>query len=333
MSQFNRKVTVLVDVFRKIGSEESNIQFEWDSSNVAIEAVVKKSNKPEGNSAQVTLWNISEERAYYISTAVKATITILAGHINSTGTGVLYVGDVTGISPVKQGADIGTVYNLSTGGAERRKGQVTVSLTGQTTTRSIVEQVLEGSGIAANLPEDFVGSNYSRGYADAGNRIRLIQNALKGTGYTFTIEDNILEISTTSLEEGQSIGSTTYVVTLSASSGLIGTPQPKMEQQQKGGLSVGVHKLAGSGLSAQKNAVLTDAGVDTEGDASATTAVEVIAGYEIESLLNPLLRPNGVVLVDSPSIAGKPAFVIDHLTHNIQSHGAQFTTKMMIKRA
>jgi hypothetical protein len=133
---------------------------------------------------------------------------------------------------------------------------------------------------------------------------------------------------------------TYWRATISAETGLIGIPQPVMEQQNIGGSGggvgrVGVHQLAGSPRDqAMQQEVLDRAGVSTESvSETPTRTIQVIAGYDIECLLNPMIHPGGEIEVISDAILGdNTIFKVDSVTHNIETHGKRFTSKAMIKR-
>lgn len=253
--------------------------------NLRVQFKVKKSIEKEPNECEATIYNLSESsRAALQSKGSR--IVIEAGYGRDTAQ--IFSGDSRFIDHSHQGADWLTKIQCSDGERAYRYTRVNESFAAGQSRGTVFRRLVQGSGLdtrEAQQTVDGLLGQLTQGYAAFGKLSTELDRLLKGTGLTWSIQDNRLQV----LQEDAPTKDT--AVLLSSSSGLIGSP---------------VH------------------GSPVEGSAPGTVTRKPQV-LKVKSLLQPAIRPGGRIKLDVENKQlDNAVFRVLTVTHTGDTHGQDF---------
>jgi hypothetical protein len=206
---FKRKIRVVVNTI--------------EITDLAMTFTVKKSLKPEPNTADLTIHNLNPDHRSALEQLKTATVLIEAGY--EEGTSTLFVGDLRTAVSVDEGPNI--ITKLSSGDGEKavKQARVKVSLKkGAANPAKVLESVAKSLGVQEGNLSQALGklsglSNcFSEGAVISGSAFKEMNAVCKSLGLTWSIQDGKLQIlSLRTALEG-------VAIKLSPSTGLIGSP-------------------------------------------------------------------------------------------------------------
>lgn len=184
---------------------------------------VKKTLKPEPNTAEVTIFNLNPDHRSALEQLKVATVLIEAGY--QDGTSTLFLGDLrTGVS-TREGPDY--VTKLSSGDGEKKIKKARAKVTmkkGVATPAKVLEAVAKSLGVGAGNLKQALGqlsgitNHFSEGVVITGSSFREMNAICKSLGLIWSVQNGKLQIlSARKALEGAAI-------LLNKDTGLIGSP-------------------------------------------------------------------------------------------------------------
>ncbi len=192
-------------------------------SNLDCVFKVKKNLKPEANTCDLKIFNLSETSRHMLETPKKLVLRLEAGYVGQVGQ--LYLGEVRSATSAREGPSI--VTHIETGDSEKElqtahislsigpKVPITVALT------AIAREFKVGIGnvgvAAAKLAARGVAP-FGPGSAIFGSAVDAMNDICRSADLEWSIQDGVLQL----LDRGKALEG--LAVLLSASTGLIGSP-------------------------------------------------------------------------------------------------------------
>jgi hypothetical protein len=215
---FNRlvRVTVIPTVIGKYqtGDTVDAIVIE----NLRVQFKVAKDNKPEPNTAEILISNLSEQTRARLSD--KGTRVILeAGYPGTLAQ--LFSGDATFVDQLRDGADWVTKIECGDGERAYNRARVNESFAPDTEASHVVTTVAKRIGLdIGNLQDqsEQIKGQFSNGYSARGTAATVLNKLLKAQGLEWSIQDGTLQV----LQPGKP--NKDLAIELSPESGLIGSP-------------------------------------------------------------------------------------------------------------
>lgn len=207
----DRRIRVVIDTLE--------IQF------LAMNFRIRKSLKPEPNTADLTVINLNEDHISALEQKKTASVLIEAGYMGGTST--LFLGDLRTALTTTQGAD--TLTTLSSGDGEKavKTARTKISIRkGTATPAKVLEAIAKSLGVGeGNLSQALntvrsagIANHFSEGVAISGSAFREMNAICKSLNLTWSIQDKKLQIlPLRKALDGQAI-------LLSKSTGMIGSP-------------------------------------------------------------------------------------------------------------
>jgi hypothetical protein len=207
---FRRKIRVVVDTI--------------EITDLHMTVQVKKSLKPEPNTAELKIWNLNPDHRSYLEQRKTSTVLIEMGYVDGIST--IFLGDLRNATSVDEGPDI--VTSLTSGDGEKaiRSARINVSLKKDTKPDQVLRSVAESLGVnQGNLDQaiaQFTGqgirNHFTQGTVITGSAYREMTNICKSFGLTWSVQNGALQI----LALRQTLENS--AVRLAADTGLIGSP-------------------------------------------------------------------------------------------------------------
>ena len=186
---------------------------------------VKKSLKPEPNTATVAIWNLNEDSRKSLEEKEEIPVQIIAGYKGSETT--IYLGNLRRARSEQQGPDIVTTLTSGDGEKEYKTSRVNKSYKKGTPIKTVVKDLasslgaslgnLQGTTEAAKL----VGTSdtsLKHGVVMVGSVSREFTQLLGAANLEWSIQDTVLQV----LKKKENLKSP--AILLSASSGMLGSP-------------------------------------------------------------------------------------------------------------
>lgn len=185
---------------------------------------VKKSLRPEPNTAEVHIINLNRDHRSQLEELTEVPVQIEAGYKDATS--VLFLGNLRRAISMRDGANIITSISSGDGEKELRKARVNVALIPGTTTDQVLRLVALSLGVGtgnldkaiSTLNFSTVGNLFTKGTVLSGNAAREMSNLCRSVGLTWSVQNGKLQI----LPLGQALQGT--AIKLTPSTGLVGTP-------------------------------------------------------------------------------------------------------------
>jgi hypothetical protein len=219
--QFGREGTLILS---QVGSADGT-----RVSGLRIAFNIEKSTEGGSNTARIQVWNLSEKTRAILSEKA-AYVTLEAGYTGATK--ILATGEVTEFRHTKQGPDRITELVLQDGFSDLTKTQFAKSFPKGTEVSAVVEEIVAAfkNVKKTGVRTDFIslGKQLFTGGTFTGQAKKLIDDLLKPFNATMYVENNELHIVTEN-ESKQAL-----VYTLSANTGLVGSPATKTLDERTG---------------------------------------------------------------------------------------------------
>ena len=195
-----------------------------DLSNLAMKFKVKSSLKPEPNTADVEVYNLSDAHRSQLETETAQVLKLEVGYGDRTHQ--IFLGEVRTCYTQVNGPDRITKFSSGDGEQAVLGTRIRVTYGNQIQVDTAISEIAKVLGIgvgnlapvAAKLKAKGLASIYPQGVALSGNAWRELQTIARSCGLEATIQDGALML----LEVGQALAGS--AVRLSPSTGLIGSP-------------------------------------------------------------------------------------------------------------
>lgn len=195
-----------------------------DLSKLAMKFKVKSSLKPEPNTCDVEVYNLSDAHRSQLETLTAQTLKLSVGYNNRTHQ--IFLGQVRTCFTEVNGPDRITKFSSGDGEQAVLGTRIRVTFGNQIFIDNAIQQIAKVLGVgvgnlapvAAKLRQKGVTSIYPQGVALSGNAWRELITICKSCGLEAAIQDGALLI----LEQGKALEGS--AVRLASDSGLIGSP-------------------------------------------------------------------------------------------------------------
>ncbi|TAY66557.1 hypothetical protein ELG88_09825 [Rhizobium leguminosarum] len=192
---------------------------------IRIEFNIDKDTSSSANSAEITIFNLSESHRNSVGKEFDA-ITLEAGYIPPEGdgnVGVIFKGAVRDVEHRREGPNILTIISCGDGSKALRRATISKSFPKGTPVKDVVDELakqIEKEGVSLGewkFPEDVENKTFKRPYAVCGSCARELDTIGRGNGFYWNIQNETMEI----VPGDGFIGG---VVLITPETGMIGTP-------------------------------------------------------------------------------------------------------------
>lgn len=181
---------------------------------------VQKVDVSSANTCKITLWNFN--RAHLAALNEKdCVVTLKAGYGSSMP--LIFIGNITRIETVLDGADIMTEIEAIDGRVELRDTYVSLSYKGTISTKTVMQDVAGQMGVPVTFSYNAVFSDYPNGFSFIGAGKSALDKVCAPTGLIWEIQNGILQIK----RKNDTMSREVFL--LSPDSGLIGVPKKLTE--------------------------------------------------------------------------------------------------------
>lgn len=221
---FNRDVVVTIGSKRIASRPKSDPEI--TKPTLRIRFRINKSLGRDPNTAELTLWNLSEESRAAFQEEGNPPVVVEAGYVDETTQ--VFSGDLFRASNVRNGLDWETTIEVGDGAASYRKSRISESFGPGTSVEDVVNKIVDSmKGLGAGNVLDKLGEGSLRGGVDEFSKGRSIvglsaeklDEVLSSAGIDYSIQDGMLQ----ALKPNETTGDD--AVQLDAASGLIGSPE------------------------------------------------------------------------------------------------------------
>jgi hypothetical protein len=215
--QFHRRarLTIAVPVGERLNEYGANVV---EVTDLRFTFKVTKNLAKEPNTAEVELWNLSEQTRAEMQDKVLR-VTLEAGYGDDLST--VFVGDSRHVDSAPEGPDWKTKIELGDGERAYRHGRVRESFRAGARVTAVLQKVADSMQLDSTQVlgvDGLRGRQYVAGYVAHGRASRELDKILKGYGYEWSVQDGKLQVLAPEAATAES------VVDLSAESGLVGSP-------------------------------------------------------------------------------------------------------------
>jgi hypothetical protein len=187
---------------------------------------IEKTDKPEANSAHISIYNLSKDTHDKICVAGNH-CTLKAGYADETIAAILF-GDVVKGTRKKSGMDYVTELEVKDGRAAVMAGQVSVSYAKDTDALTIAQDMIDAIGLPSKGAELIPsGANYPGAFSGMGQAADILREVLNKYDLKYTIQNEMIYI----LKEGEASKSTG--LRLTPETGLLTIPQPVSDKTEE----------------------------------------------------------------------------------------------------
>jgi hypothetical protein len=192
---------------------------------IRIEFNIDKDTSSSPNSAEITIFNLSESHRNSVGKEFDA-ITLEAGYIPPEGdgnVGVIFKGAVRDVEHRREGPNILTIISCGDGSKALRRATISKSFPKGTPVKDVVDELakqIEKEGVSRGewkFPDDVESKKFKRPYAVCGSCVRELDTIGRGNGFYWNVQNETMEI----VPGDGFIGD---VVLISPETGMIGTP-------------------------------------------------------------------------------------------------------------
>jgi hypothetical protein len=195
-------------------------------NNLKIAFEIEKTDKPETNTAKISIYNLSKDTHDKICVAGNH-CTMKAGYADETITAILF-GDVVKGTRKKSGTDYVTEIEVKDGRIAVMAGQVSVSYAKDMDALTIVQDMIDAIGLPSKgtelIPSD---AKYPGAFADIGQAADILREVLNKYDLRYTVQNEMIYI----LKDGEASESTG--LRLTPETGLLTSPQPVSDKTEE----------------------------------------------------------------------------------------------------
>lgn len=167
---------------------------ELDVSNLDISFSVKKSLKPEPNTCEIRIRNLSPEHCNLLATPKKLPVRLEAGYVGALS--VLYLGDMRTVATTKEVTETITELTSATAEDQHRKAKMNVPISGKAPWE-VLEAMVKGFGVGEGNAKQMIAALKSRGTASVYGKRAVISGHLrdelndfcKSAGIEWSVQD------------------------------------------------------------------------------------------------------------------------------------------------
>jgi len=212
MALFNRQISL------SIGPEGSEQGIGINGLRVNFK--IKKSEKPETNNALIDIYNLSKDTREKLIN-INDLVILNAGYFDNVGVENIFIGNITNINHIKQGADLITKLECDDGAKVLREQKIKLSYKEGTSAKEVLTDVINSIPLASQFVDttDIEDVEFVNGFSFAGPFKFILDKLSSKLNLEWSIQDNELQII--------SVGGTNKkeAIHLTSQTGLIGTPE------------------------------------------------------------------------------------------------------------
>lgn len=195
----------------------------FDLSDLDCSFKVKKSLKPEPNTAEVRIYNLAAETRKILETSKKLVLRLEAGYVDNVSQ--LFLGEIRSAHSTREGPD--TITEISTGDSEKELAGSQIKLTigpklpADAVLLMIARELGLGLGNVAQAAARLQARGitpFGKGTVIAGNAARAMTDFCRSADLEWSVQDGVIQI----VDRGKALED--KAVLLSSSTGLIGSP-------------------------------------------------------------------------------------------------------------
>jgi hypothetical protein len=207
---YNRTVTLLVAEPGQAGVLIEGLK---------VKFVVKKSNRPEPNTALIQVYNLGPTTRNKLGTT-GTVATLQAGYIeDSINIRIIAEMDVVGVETVRQRPDVITVIACQDGVNAMRNNKASHSYGANTSAKKIVTDVAKSAGLVLRSLGEVVDDTYANGFSESGPINDIFDKLAGKMAAQWSMQNG--EVQFAPLDRPAS----STIIKLNKESGLIGSPQ------------------------------------------------------------------------------------------------------------
>jgi hypothetical protein len=187
---------------------------------------IEKTDKPETNSAKISIYNLGKDTHDKICVAGNH-CALKAGYMDETVTAIVF-GDVVKGTRKKSGTDYITEIEIKDGRVAVMAGQVSISYEKDTDALTIVQDLIDAIGLPSKgtelVPSD---AKYPGAFSDIGQAADILRKVLNKYDLRYTVQNEMIYI----LKDGEASESTG--LRLTPETGLLTVPQPVSDKTEE----------------------------------------------------------------------------------------------------
>lgn len=185
-----------------------------------------KTWKPEPNTCELEVYNLSPDQRNAITAAKTPTIKLAAGYGGDDNLTQVFYGQAIYSKHEIKGAEIITTISTTDGGEKKQKSRIHVSFGPGTSTSAVLRRIVQELGIKGGnidqvvkeLDQGIRATIYSQGVTISGSAADELGHLCRSCGYDYSIQDGALQM----LKLGKSRDD--FSIRLDDTTGLIGSP-------------------------------------------------------------------------------------------------------------
>jgi hypothetical protein len=212
--------------YRFSAGKAGGVGFEVGEENAGDKAAlhvyfnIQKVDVSSANASKITLWNFSKQHLAVLNEK-DCVVTLKAGYGNTMP--LIFVGAVSHIETVPDGADRMTEIEAIDGRIELRDTYVSLSYKGKINTKKIMQDIAGQMGATVTFSYNAAFADYPNGFAFIGAGKTALDKVVAPTGLVWEIQNGILQIK----KKNDTMSREVFVI--SPDSGLIGVPKKLTE--------------------------------------------------------------------------------------------------------
>lgn len=272
---------------------------------------IEKTSSETLNSSTVKIYNLNLSSRKLI--AIPNNILILrAGYAQDVGAITIFTGSVRRALTMREGVDWITELQLDDGLIAYRDSKISLSFAVGVSALSVLKTVAGQFNLpVGTLPLGIVDKAYTTGFSFVGRVREAMAKVCAYLGLEWSIQNQQIQI----IKKGGTVKN--QIVLLSPESGLIGSPAFESKTMNE--------------KAAAKKSVTTDSKgkvvkSGAKGDVKQRLQVE---GFTATSLLQPTIQCGNVIKLKAEGI--EEFLKVEKLTHNGDTHGAEWTTELTLR--
>ena len=183
---------------------------------------VYRTTKPEPNTADVQIWNLTPENRLLLEEQGNVPVRIEAGYKDATSE--IFLGVARTVFTTREGPDLITHLQSGDGEKEHKSSRVNVSIAPGATNQQAIDAVVKalalGEGNSATAAAKFAAATplFPQGVVLTGSAAQVLQRLMLSLGFEYSIQNGALQI----LEIGEPLAGT--ATELTPDTGMVGSP-------------------------------------------------------------------------------------------------------------
>ena len=193
----------------------------YDVSGLDCEFSIEKTLKPEPNTLDLRVYNLSETNRRLFEGSQKLTVKLEAGYAGETA--LLWLGEARAAWSTREGPDIVTHIESGDGEKEHRKSRIQLCYGPKVPTATALDAICQALGVGLGNTQQAMAALQAKGLKTingsiSGSAARRLTDICRSAGLEWSIQNGALQI----LPIGQLAQATGFL--LSAQTGMIGSP-------------------------------------------------------------------------------------------------------------